>query len=361
VQCLVGKVDVSHLPRVSPLSRIDTDGATTDNAMRNNLTPPRDGVENLKHIVSDTGRRSMTYTYQGQDYFVHYTPNALKPNCFDFEQKTVSNGGILETGTFCRNTDSKQKPPRNQSQNREPGRGQEQSSPPPPQFPPKDDRKPPRQNDPNSATVNKTTHTTMVNKSHTFKLEAWADNWFAAYLNQQLIVEDSVPITTERSFNAEEVIFSADYPLTINLVIKDFKQNDTGLEYIGTPKQQMGDGGFIMQLTDVATNETVAASNSAWHCKVLHEAPLNKQCETESNPKIGIAPCEFTSTAEPSGWKKAGFDVSDWPTASEYSAAEVSPKDGYNLISWDESAKLIWGDDLETTNTLICKVTVEKP
>ena len=85
----------------------------------------------------------------------------------------------------------------------------------------------------------------MVNKSHTFKLEAWADNWFAAYLNQQLIVEDSVPITTERSFNAEEVTFSADYPLTINLVIKDFKQNDTGLEYIGTPRQQMGDGGEL--------------------------------------------------------------------------------------------------------------------
>ena len=358
VQCLVGNVDVGDLPRVAPLTSTDKDGSsTTLNAMRDNLTPPRDGVENLKHTVSDTGKRSMTYTFQGQDYFVHYTPNSSKSNCFDFEQKTVSNGGIVETGTFCRNTDSKQNPTQNQSQNEEPGRRQDNSPPPPP----KGDRKPPRQNDPNSAKVNKTTHTTMVNKSHTFKLEAWADNWFAAYLNQQLIVEDSVPITTERSFNAEEVTFSADYPLTINLVIKDFKQNDTGLEYIGTPRQQMGDGGFIMQLTDISTNETVAVSNSAWHCKVLHEAPLNKQCETELNPTAGKAPCDYTSTEAPSGWKKAGFDVSEWPNATEYSAEMVSPKDGYNLISWDESAKLIWGDDLETSNTLICKFTVEKP
>ena len=31
-----------------------------------------------------------------------------------------------------------------------------------------------------------------------FQLDAWADNWFAAYLGEQLLVEDSVSITTER-------------------------------------------------------------------------------------------------------------------------------------------------------------------
>ena len=43
----------------------------------------------------------------------------------------------------------------------------------------------------------------------TFQIEAWADNWFAAYLGEELIVEDSVSINTERSFNAETATFEA--------------------------------------------------------------------------------------------------------------------------------------------------------
>lgn len=58
----------------------------------------------------------------------------------------------------------------------------------------------------------------------TFQLEAWADNWFAAYLGEELIVEDSVSITTERSFNAETAVFEANYPLTLNFILKDFKK-----------------------------------------------------------------------------------------------------------------------------------------
>ena len=29
----------------------------------------------------------------------------------------------------------------------------------------------------------------------------------------------------------------------MNFIVKDYKQNDTGLEYIGTANQQIGDGG----------------------------------------------------------------------------------------------------------------------
>lgn len=85
------------------------------------------------------------------------------------------------------------------------------------------------------------------NETKVFQLDAWADNWFAAYLDESLIVEDSVPITTERSFNKETAIFTGSYPLNINVILKDFKENDTGLEYIGAGNQQMGDGGFILK------------------------------------------------------------------------------------------------------------------
>ena len=91
--------------------------------------------------------------------------------------------------------------------------------------------------------------------AQSIKGEVWADNWFAFYLGERLIIEDSTPITTERSFNAEAFVFKADYPLQLNFVARDFKQDDTGLEYIGRRNQQMGDGGLIAQFTDASTRE----------------------------------------------------------------------------------------------------------
>ncbi len=203
--------------------------------------------------------------------------------------------------------------------------------------------------------------TTSPSGSTSFKLEAWADNWFAAYLGEDLIVEDSVPITTERSFNAETATFDASYPLTLNIIMKDFKENDTGLEYIGTPRQQMGDGGFIMQLTDLSTGEVVAVSNAAWSCTVIHEAPLDKSCAAQANPVAGTAPCTFSDLGEPAGWKSPEFDVSAWDATTVYSANDVRPKDGYDQIDWDADAEFIWGPDLQTSNTVLCRTVVPAP
>lgn len=194
-----------------------------------------------------------------------------------------------------------------------------------------------------------------------FKLEAWADNWFAAYLDEELIIEDSVPITTERSFNAETALFAASYPLHLNFILKDFKENDSGLEYIGERNQQMGDGGFIFQLTDTSTGSIVAVSEAGWACTVIHEAPLDKSCENETNPVAGTAPCGFSDLGEPEGWKTAVFDDSSWTATTIHSANDVGPKDGYDEINWDTNAKLIWGPDLETNNTVLCRVTVNHP
>ncbi|WDE05659.1 YHYH protein [Thalassomonas viridans] len=95
IQCLSGEVDTNILPRVSPLSG-DSTGA------RANLTPPQGGVENLSHVINEDGSRTMSYDYQGEAYYVTYSPLTDQENCYHFEQKTVSNGGIVETGTFCR-------------------------------------------------------------------------------------------------------------------------------------------------------------------------------------------------------------------------------------------------------------------
>lgn len=194
--------------------------------------------------------------------------------------------------------------------------------------------------------------------AETFSADVWADNWFEMRIDGTKVAEDSVPITTERSFNAESFEFEAERPFVIGLVAKDFKENDSGLEYIGTPRQQMGDGGVILQIMN-ASGASVAVSNSQWQCLVIHTAPLDKSCERETNPVAGTGACAFQSIEEPDGWDQAGFDASQWPQASVFTANEVSPKDGYDRIDWVDEAELIWGPDLEQSNTVLCRILVE--
>ena len=192
-------------------------------------------------------------------------------------------------------------------------------------------------------------------QSSTFTAEVWADNWFSLYVNGQLVGEDSVPITTERSFNAETMTFTATYPLTIAMITKDYKETDSGLEYIGEPNQQMGDGGFVAQFTDTATGEIVATTNGVWRGFVIQTAPLNVECEKSSDPNTE---CQFENLAEPSGWTESGFDDSSWQPATVYTADEVGVKEGYETITWDANAELIWGSNLNTNNTILWRIHV---
>lgn len=194
--------------------------------------------------------------------------------------------------------------------------------------------------------------------AETFSADVWADNWFEMRINGEQVAEDSVPITTERSFNAESFTFEAERPFVIGLYARDFIENDTGLEYIGTRRQQMGDGGVIAQLMDGA-GDTVAVSNADWQCLVIHTAPLDKACEDESNPVAGEGACGFEMSAEPDGWDDTGFNASDWPQADVFTAAQVDPKQGYDDVTWSDSAQFIWGPDLEQSNSVLCRITVE--
>ncbi len=191
--------------------------------------------------------------------------------------------------------------------------------------------------------------------SSTFMAEVWADNWFSLYVNGQLVGEDSVPITTERSFNSESITFEATYPLMIAVVTKDFKETDSGLEYIGEGNQQMGDGGFIAQFTDLSTGVVVGTTDKNWRSFVVQTAPLNVACEKSSDPNTD---CLFENLEEPKDWVTQNFDDSSWVGASTYTPQEVGVKDGYDTIKWDASAKLIWGSDLKTYNTILWRILI---
>ncbi len=120
----------------------------------------------------------------------------------------------------------------------------------------------------------------------------------------------------------------------------------------------MGDAGFIMQLHDTTTDTVVAVSSAAWKCAVIHRAPLNKDCEKSADP---ASDCMSEISDEPAGWMAADYDVSAWETAHEYTAEQVGTKDGDDEIAWDAAARLIWTSDLETDNTILCKVVVAAP
>lgn len=194
----------------------------------------------------------------------------------------------------------------------------------------------------------------------TVTAEIWADNWFEMYVNGSKVVEDDVPITTERSFNAAVATFQMSTPAQIAIIAKDYKEDDTGLEYIGTRRQQMGDGGLIAQIMDAATGTLLAVTDGTARCLVVHRAPVDVSCADQANPAAGEGACGFEARDEPAGWMRADFDDSAWPSAREYSESEVRPRLGYDEIDWDGSAKLIWSESLIQDNTILCRLTVSE-
>ncbi|WP_376875569.1 PEBP family protein [Albirhodobacter sp. R86504] len=208
------------------------------------------------------------------------------------------------------------------------------------------------------ATVAALTAGTAHAETRDITTDIWVDNWFSMSANGETVLEDSVPITTERSFNKETATFSVELPAVIAIEAKDFKENDSGLEYIGTRRQQMGDGGMIAQFRDAVSGETLKVTDEDMKCLVVHFAPVETSCADEANPVAGQGACGFVATDIPADWTAPDFDDSDWPSATVHSAADVSPKDGYDEVTWDESAELVWGESLKQDNTLLCRLTI---
>lgn len=200
-----------------------------------------------------------------------------------------------------------------------------------------------------------TTPVNAANKIVTFTAEVWADNWFALYINGKLVGQDSVPITTERSFNSERITFKATYPLTIGLIGKDFKENDSGLEYIGSNRQQIGDGGVVLQIRESTSGKIIATTSKKWRVLAIQQAPLNSECVTSNDP---LRDCKSVEKLIPSTWFKSTYSDSNWLFAREYSESDVGVKDGYREIKWDQKSKLIWGKDLKVDNTLLFRYKV---
>jgi len=192
-------------------------------------------------------------------------------------------------------------------------------------------------------------------KSSTFQAEVWADNWFALYINGKKVGEDSVPISTPKSFNSEKIKFTASYPFTVGIIAKDYTENSSGLEYIGQQNQQIGDAGIVLQIRDLASGKIVSTTDKSWKTLLINKAPLNAECVTSNNP---IQDCKFANTAIPANWATTSFKDTLWKNATEFSEKEVGVKEGYFDISWSTSSKLIWTNDLKLDNTILVRKIV---
>ena len=196
----------------------------------------------------------------------------------------------------------------------------------------------------------------VASKSMAFQAEVWADNWFALYVNGKKVGEDSVSINTEKSFNSEKIKFSASYPLTIAVIAKDFTENSSGLEYIGKPNQQIGDGGIILQIREVVSGRVITQTAHDWRVLALNKAPLNPECVTSNNP---IKDCKSSNIKIPTTWASPSYKDTSWKLATEFSKEAVGVKDGYFDFTWSPSAALIWSSDLKLDNTILLRKVIK--
>lgn len=171
----------------------------------------------------------------------------------------------------------------------------------------------------------------------TVHVDVYADNWFAMFINGELVAVDSIKFTPH---NVVSLDILPEYPMTIAIIAKDNADLKTGMEY----GDHIGDGGFIVKFSDGTT------SNAKWKAMSFFKGPLNHDTK---NPQVIHTPI-------PDGWWKVGFDDSKWPFATEYTEERVNPKETFYKADFS-GAKFIWSEDLDLDNTVIFRTVIEKP
>lgn len=171
----------------------------------------------------------------------------------------------------------------------------------------------------------------------TLKVNIYADNWFALFINGELVAVDSIKFTPH---NVVSVDILPEYPMTIAVLVKDNADPKTGLEY----GDHIGDGGFCIKFSDGTV------SSAKWKAKNFFKGPLKGDVK---NPQV-------EHTQIPDGWWKPEFDDSEWGNATDYTEERVNPKPPFYDADF-KGAKFIWTSDLDLDNTVIFRTRLEKP
>jgi hypothetical protein len=173
--------------------------------------------------------------------------------------------------------------------------------------------------------------------SDTLHVEVYADNWFALFINGNLVAVDSIPFTPH---NVVRFDILPEYPMTIAVLAKDNADPKTALEY----GDHIGDGGLIIKFSDGTV------TNATWKAKSFFHGPLHGDA---AHPTVQHTPL-------PDNWWKIDFDDSSWPNATEFTEQRINPKQPFYESDFS-GAKWIWSDNLDLDNTIIFRTRIEKP
>ncbi len=171
----------------------------------------------------------------------------------------------------------------------------------------------------------------------TIKVNVYADNWFAMFINGELVATDSIKFTPH---NVVSFDILPEYPMTIAVIAKDNADPKTGLEY----GDHIGDGGLCIKFADGTV------TNATWKARSFFKGPTNRDVK---NPAVEHTPI-------PDEWWKPGFDDSNWANATEFAEERVNPKEPFYKVDFS-GAKWIWSSDLDLDNTVIFRTRIEKP
>lgn len=212
----------------------------------------------------------------------------------------------------------------------------------------------------------------------------YCDNKFTLWVNGQKVAEDPVEFTPHQ---AVRVAFEWNGTTSITYAIQcEDYASDSGYEYIGSARPQLGDGALIAEFGDGLGTVTAAS----WRVYTATFGPTDDSLLAGCSAN-DLSKCAVEDRGTPEGWTEPNFDDSKWEPATPYSAATAgwgrrptwsskkgcctltSPVDRSNLgcdMSLTESeclaprtefakssAGFIWAADLERDNRVLFRYT----
>jgi len=142
----------------------------------------------------------------------------------------------------------------------------------------------------------------------------YCDNQFTFWVNGQKVATDPVAFTPHQ---AVRVAFewNGTSSLTYAIQCEDFA-SDSGYEYIGSARPQLGDGALIAEFDDGLGTVTAA---SGWRVYTATFGPTDASrsagCSSDN-----LSVCVVENRGIPEGWTRPEFDDRKWQLATPYSA-----------------------------------------
>jgi hypothetical protein len=198
-----------------------------------------------------------------------------------------------------------------------------------------------------------------------------ADNYFELYVNGKLVGVDATPFTP---FNSSIVRFKVKRPITYAVKLVDWEENfGLGTER-GRSPHHPGDGGFLARFSDGTVTD------ASWKAQSFYIAPLQSPDEVVEEGNIHATPtlkrtypeapdgaacgenCYAVHYQQPKDWSAKKFDDSNWPSAFEFTLAQMGAERLKAYTNFREAfgdAKVIWSNNLVFDNVVLVRKVVK--